>query len=122
MLLNDFFFLKDLQDTDGSVKASIGININHKIFEGHFPGQPVVPGVCMLQMMREILETVLVYKIQLRDADHLKFLAFIDPGKNSSIHIELQYTVQEDGSIRANASLLDTETVFFKFKGVFVKK
>ncbi|MEJ0079486.1 MAG: hypothetical protein WDM78_00620 [Puia sp.] len=25
------------------------------IFSGHFPGQPVLPGVCMMEMVAEVL-------------------------------------------------------------------
>ena len=59
MLAGDFFYIRSLQAEGISVVALLEINPLHKIFKGHFPGQPVVPGVCMLQMGREILEKAL---------------------------------------------------------------
>ena len=122
MLINDFFFLSDLKKESDSIQASIKINEHHKIFNGHFPGQPIVPGVCMLQMTKEILEDVLKYKIQLHTAEHLKFLAFINPKENNSINIEIQFTRSENNTIKVTSSLYNAETVFFKFKGLFAKK
>ena len=119
MLLNEFFFLSDLQNDNGTVNASIEINGQHKIFSGHFPGQPIVPGVCMLQMVSEVLENVLGLKIQLRTADYLKFLAFINPVESNMIQVELQYSETEDSCLKVNASLKNTQTTFFKCKVVF---
>lgn len=122
MLLNHFFFLSALNNENGLINATLEMNAGHKIFDGHFPGQPVVPGVCMLQMTREVLEEVLGYKVQLRSADSLKFLAFINPKEINRINIEIQYKYAEEGSISVNSKLYNPETAFFKFKGVFFKK
>jgi 3-hydroxyacyl-[acyl-carrier-protein] dehydratase len=56
ILLNDFYTLTEKIEVPGVVKAKIAINKRHRIFDGHFPGLPVVPGVCMLQIVREIME------------------------------------------------------------------
>ena len=59
MLLNDFFTIRDKVTSETEIWAELIINSNHKIFEGHFPNQPVVPGVCMMQMIKEITENVI---------------------------------------------------------------
>ena len=59
MLLNDFFTINDKVSSETEIWAELYINATHKIFEGHFPNQPVVPGVCMMQMIKEILEQVI---------------------------------------------------------------
>jgi 3-hydroxyacyl-[acyl-carrier-protein] dehydratase len=58
MLQGDFFIISKIETTEAEIKAELIINARHKIFEGHFPGQPVVPGVCMMQMVKEIIEKV----------------------------------------------------------------
>ncbi len=122
MLLNDFFYLSDVQTGDGSIKSCIELNAKHKIFDGHFPGNPIVPGVCMLQITKEVYEQVLGYNIQLHKADYLKFLSFINPIKNNRIQIEMNYELTETDAIKVTAVLCNNNTIYFKFKGEFKKK
>ena len=54
MLKDDFFIFTDLQTEGNIVKTDIELNAAHTIFKGHFPDQPILPGVCMLQMVKEV--------------------------------------------------------------------
>ena len=49
--LKGLFTLKDTPAT-GSLESEVWVEIDptHPIFEGHFPDQPVLPGVCMVQI------------------------------------------------------------------------
>ncbi|MFT3909624.1 MAG: 3-hydroxyacyl-ACP dehydratase [Ferruginibacter sp.] len=120
MLLGSFFTIADKTTTDKKVVATLDINAQHKIFEGHFPGQPVVPGVCMMQMIKEMVEAETNNKLQLRTADHLKFLAVINPVENPSIIAELSYDNNEAGNINVSGKLYKNEVTFLKFKGSFI--
>ena len=120
MLSGDFFYITSLDQDDGKINAVLEINTIHKIFEGHFPGQPVVPGVCMMQMVKEVLEAALVKSTRLVSADSLKFLAIIDPTENNSIHAEIRYAIAEDGKIKVGALLVNESVTYFKMNGVFI--
>ena len=119
MLQGDFFDLSFTPVTSRSVLATFNINPSHPIFEGHFPGQPVVPGVCMMQMLKELLEKVIEKETRLRKADYLKFLAIIDPTENPTIQAELSYSNDEAGAIIVIARLYNEKITFLKFKGQF---
>ena len=119
MLLGDFFNISKLEKTDLEIKADLVINAAHKIFEGHFPGHPVVPGVCMMQMIKEIMEQVLGKKIDLASAGEMKFLAIIDPQENNSIQATIKHHREESGNIVVAAMLFRDERIHFKFKGLF---
>ena len=99
--------------------ASIDINASHHIFGGHFPGHPVVPGVCMLQMIKEILETAVEKKTQLQKADFLKFLSVINPLENPAINVEFSYQEKEDAAVVVNGRLFKDAVTFLKFKAAF---
>jgi 3-hydroxyacyl-[acyl-carrier-protein] dehydratase len=72
-----------------TVQATLDINPAHRIFEGHFPGQPIVPGVCMMQMVKEVLETAIGKETRLVSAVSAKFLYMIDPRETSRVSMEL---------------------------------
>ena len=119
MLQNDFFNILEFKQEADSIEASLELNPSHKIFEGHFPDQPVVPGVCMMQMQKELLEKAMGRKTNLRKADHAKFLSMIDPGVNRLITAHIQF-VRNDDTINLTGSFTQGEIVFFKYRSIFV--
>lgn len=119
MLQGDFFHIHNLETAGFDIKADLVINAAHKIFEGHFPGHPVVPGVCMMQMVKEIMEQVWGRQTNLVSAAEMKFLAIIDPQENNIIQAALKYHPDENGNIAVTASLFKDERIHFKFKGLF---
>ena len=119
MLVNDFFTISKLEKDVFEIKAELVINANHKIFEGHFPGHPVVPGVCMMQMVKEIIEKVIGEKTNLVRAGEMKFLAIIDPKENNMIWATLKYNIEENGNMAVSATLFKESLIYFKFKGLF---
>jgi 3-hydroxyacyl-[acyl-carrier-protein] dehydratase len=119
MLLNDFFTIRDTESSATEIWAELVIDANHKIFEGHFPNQPVVPGVCMMQMIKEILEKILGKETNLVQAAEMKFMAVINPQENNLIQATIKYSTDESSVINIVASLYRDELVHFKFKGQF---
>jgi 3-hydroxyacyl-[acyl-carrier-protein] dehydratase len=122
MLLGDFFTIEKLQTEGNAIKTILVINPRHRIFDGHFPGLPVVPGVCMLQMIKETLEQVAQVQTRLVRADHLKFLSVIDPRQIQRVGAELHYSHGVNQEISLVASLFNEGTTFFKCKAVFTIK
>jgi 3-hydroxyacyl-[acyl-carrier-protein] dehydratase len=119
MLYGDFFDISNLETTSFDVKADLVINAGHKIFDGHFPGQPVVPGVCLMQMVKEIMEQVTGKRSDLIKAYEMKFLAIIDPRQNNIIRATLRYAMETNGNMSVIATLFKDELTHFKFKGLF---
>jgi 3-hydroxyacyl-[acyl-carrier-protein] dehydratase len=118
---NDLFGIGKIAHEDGAISATLNINPDSEILKGHFPGLPVVPGACMLQIVKEVLEDSLGNPIQLKKADQLKFMTMIDPTSTSAVQLDITYKDAEDGIIGVTAKLSNTDTVYFKFLGSFVK-
>jgi 3-hydroxyacyl-[acyl-carrier-protein] dehydratase len=121
MLQHLLFTFTDLQAKGDKLKTTIKLNAEHSIFKGHFPGQPVLPGVCMMQMVKEVTEVYIDKKIRLQKARELKFLSFIDPTEHISIQMELSVKRVND-EIKVDARLLNDTTLFFKFSGLFIQR
>ena len=120
MLSGNFFYIKTLIQTTDKIEALIEINAQHEIFIGHFPNQPVVPGVCMMQIIKEIFESALAKKTNLINADQLKFLAVLDPSKNIIVHAQIKYAIENNNQIKVAASLFNESIIYFKMNAVFV--
>ena len=121
-MLEGSFFTSDTAERTGSrLSGAITFNAAHAIFSGHFPGQPVVPGVCMLEVIRELLETAAGKKLLLRRAQQVKYLAPIDPRLTPEVQFDIDFH-EEGPGYTVNARLFRDEVQFLKFKGVMERK
>ncbi|MCF1715719.1 hypothetical protein L0U88_13860 [Flavihumibacter sp. RY-1] len=119
ILTGEFFTIHALEKGDGMVKAGLLWNAEHPIFQGHFPGQPVVPGVCMIQLVQEILEQALEKPVELVSSSQVKFLHVIDPRQFPVTDLLLQYSVTEKGTYQVSSTLMKETTNFMKMNAVF---
>src|SRR4051812_37699267 len=113
MLLGSLFKLVSIETEPGSIKAVLSIDRHNEIFDGHFPGQPVLPGVCMMQVIKELVEADVKQKLVLYQADNMKFLSVIDPTVHSEVNAHASYVKNENDFI-VNASLFSGTVTFFK--------
>jgi 3-hydroxyacyl-[acyl-carrier-protein] dehydratase len=118
---NDLFGISKIAHEDGIISATLNINPDSEILKGHFPGHPVVPGACMLQIVKEVLEDTLDCALQLEKADQLKFMLMIDPTNTLAVQLDISYKGVEDNIIGVTAKLSNPEAVYFKFLGSFIK-
>lgn len=118
MLAGNFYTVTSQSREAGQVAVTIELNAAHPIFQGHFPEQPVVPGVCMMQTITEVLESALDKKVKLKKASQMKFLNMIDPTKQPLVDVTLTYK-EEEGSWKVNATLKRDDKTFMKFQGIF---
>jgi 3-hydroxyacyl-[acyl-carrier-protein] dehydratase len=116
MLIENLYTLDTFSNEAGKAMAAITINASHKIFEGHFPGQPVLPGVCQLQIIKELLERATGKKLFLSEAGSCKFLQLVDPAKTNVLLITIDYS-GNDTAITANAVIKSGEVIFLKVNG-----
>jgi len=115
ILLNDFYTILQKETSLGVAKAKISINKNHRILEGHFPGLPVVPGVCMLQIVREIMEVTSGKELKISGADNMKFLSVINPEQNDIVDVLVNFS-EDAGKFLISATLFAGTVTFFKLK------
>src|SRR5690606_31669773 len=95
-LLHDFYAIASFSAQDQKVSASIVINKDHPVFRGHFPNRPVTPGVCMMQIIKELAEKWAASTLILKKARNVKFMAIINPTEHPNIQVTLDVE-EEDG-------------------------
>lgn len=124
MLYNSFFTIESIEDgvTEDSrqhIMARIRLQPGHPVFKGHFPENPVVPGVCQVQMIREIIEYQSGKRLSLAESDNIKFLAMIIPDQNPTLGVTMDLKVVEEGNLSVNATIHHGSSIFLKFKGKY---
>jgi 3-hydroxyacyl-[acyl-carrier-protein] dehydratase len=120
MLLQDFYKI-DTIDTvnEGKYLASITLNKDHAIFKGHFPGNPVTPGVCMMQIIKEITESILSTSLTMVSTTNVKFMALINPEVNAKLTLDLEISENEASEIKVKNTTSFEETVALKLSNTY---
>jgi len=121
MLLNKLFIIDtiDVSPDFGRVNAVITLLKDHPVFKGHFPGNPILPGVCTVQIIGELLEHALKKELMLIRASTIKYLRFINPILNPAIQYNLTILTSGAGIIKCNATISAEGKVLCSFKGEF---
>lgn len=80
MKLNgDFFEVLNQDSLEMGFQCQVRLNAEHTIYQAHFPGNPITPGVCLLQMATELLEQHYGERLELHTADAIKFRKPVTP-------------------------------------------
>ncbi|KAA5534155.1 hotdog family protein [Paenimyroides baculatum] len=121
MLIPHFYSLKEFNFTDNQLKAIIELNPEHDVFKGHFPNNPVTPGVCMLQILKELTEQATNTNLFTKECSNVKFMALINPEVNAVLTITIDINqVEENFKIKASASF--DETVALKVNALLTQQ
>jgi 3-hydroxyacyl-[acyl-carrier-protein] dehydratase len=123
MPLKDFYKLISLYSTgDKTYVAIIDVNAAHEVFKGHFPGNPVMPGVCMMQIVKEIAQQAVNTTLTLKKALNVKFMAVINPELTPQLRLDLEIIQTDDNHIKVKNTTYFNDTVALKLNCVYVKK
>lgn len=119
--ISPIYVLERLSSIDeNQLNISVLIDKNHRVFDGHFPNFPILPGVYLIQMVKDSLNTFLTDNYRMEAASSVKYLKPIEPGKNNKLRLEITLTQDEEGLLVSANTFLEDETVNFKFKGKFI--
>lgn len=108
---------------DDSAVAIKNVSINEPFFQGHFPAQPVMPGVLIIEAMAQAAGVLVVHTmgsdaegklVYFMSIDQARFRKPITPGDQVHIHVKKQHSrgnvwkfkgeARVDGSVMAEAT------------------
>lgn len=72
------------------------------VFDGHFPGRPILPGVLQLELVRLAAEWVMDCRLGVKEIVRGKFQRAVPPGEILSLRLNLE---EAGGIITARAQL-----------------
>lgn len=120
MLLQDFYTVHRLTKLEGQKYiADITLNRYHAIFKGHFPDQPVTPGVCMMQIVKELSEELLDRELFMYKSSNVKFMALINPEVNPDLRLEIDISGTEESDYKVKNVTYFEDTVALKLSCTF---
>lgn len=103
------------------------VTINEPFFQGHYPAQPIMPGVLILEAMAQLAGILLSQKLEhtgkvavLLSMDHVKFRKPVLPGDQLVLHVQNIRVKARTGHVRAWAMVLDTVVAEAEIKFMMV--
>ena len=114
MLKDSFFTIKEVVRAEADATNRVALNSSHTIFKAHFAGNPVMPGACIAQMIKELSEDFLSADFFISVVKNMKFLKVINPDENHEVSVQMTYTTQDAGKISVSTVIKDGESIFSK--------
>lgn len=119
MLIPNLYSIKKSETIDDfNFNIQIELNPKHEIFDGHFPNNPIMPGVCMIQIIKELTELFTSQKLFLSKVSNVKFMAIINPFTHSVLDLNLNI-INNGEEVKVKNSSFFESTNALKFSAVF---
>ena len=117
--LNDLFILQSIDSTGSGFKAQVLCRPGHPVYQAHFPGHPVTPGVCLLQVATEIAQRQVSKPLHLKAARNIKFLNVLIPEEGKMVRFDFARFVSTDTECQTQVIVSDETTVYTKMSLIF---
>lgn len=114
-----FLFVDRVLELDGWQRA-VGlknVSINEPYFEGHWPGQPIMPGVLQVEALAQLSGVLLLRRLQnagkvavLLGIDHIKFRRPVVPGDQLRLECDTIFLKSRSGKVRGRGFVSDELT------------
>jgi nucleoside-diphosphate kinase len=126
-----FRLVDSVQIHGGDSKSYTGlkyIGSNEPFFQGHFPGEPIMPGVLQVEAMAQTACAGVLYterdphcKVRLASIDKVKFRAEVNPGAVLRLAVKLDSKIGKVFACTAEAYVGDILVAEAEFKGVLIR-
>ena len=121
-LKNDFYHIVERQNTDSGVNFIVRFNADHFIYAAHFPGNPITPGVCITQMVKELTEELTQFPLFLKIVKNIKFTQVINPLQHPKVSFALTTPQEDENGYKVSATVKNDSEIFAKLSLLFTRK
>lgn len=95
------------------------LNAAHPIYQLHFPGSPVTPGVCLVKLLGELLQRKLDRRLELKRIVNLKFVQPLSPLETSLLIVDFTSVAATEEGLHAKGTITANDQVATKFSLVY---
>lgn len=112
VLKNDLYNIIGRSEADGTVSFKVGFNPSCFIYKAHFPGNPITPGVCIVQTAKELLEEMTGRQLEIAEAKDVKFLNILSPSANDAVDFVFSDVTDDSSSVKAKVEVRTGDEMF----------
>ncbi len=111
VLRDNLYTVLGIERRKGETLFHLELNPENEIYKAHFPGNPITPGACIIQISKELAETVIGSSSHISILKNVKFMNVISPIESRRIDISISLTVTSEGY--AIKSIISYESVIY---------
>ncbi len=121
-LLDSLYTIISDNATESVHSYALRLNPEHFIYKAHFPGEPITPGVCIMQIALELTELASGCSLALSTVKNIKFLRIISPLQTEEICFNIGKLNVEEDIVRVQVTVTRDEDVYAKLSLICSKK
>lgn len=105
MLIKDYYTIEEETATEEGRLFRVRLNPDCTVYQGHFPEEPVSPGVCNIQMLKELAEQTAGEQLFLHNLQLCRLTTLIAPQTHPTMEAAISLSSQgESYKLRASLS------------------
>lgn len=122
--LNSLYSIVSKNVTDSSIRYDILLDASHFIYQAHFPEEPITPGVCIIQIAKELMENHLHQMLSIKTLKNVKFLNVISPVEIPQVTFEFEKIKIDNHTktIKMQSQILSEEVLLAKLSIICKQK
>lgn len=122
--LNSLYSIVSKNVTDSSIRYDILLDASHFIYQAHFPEEPITPGVCIIQIAKELMENHLHQMLSIKTLKNVKFLNVISPVEIPQVTFEFEKIIIDNHTktIKMQSQILSEEVLLAKLSIICKQK
>jgi len=117
MLINDFYSILSQRQEEDTTVFEVALREDCQVYKGHFPDEPVSPGVCNIEMVKECAEQIVGKKLMINYIHQCRMTRLITPKDCPTLDVRVK--IEEDELV---ASINKGEDVYLTIKGTVQEK
>ncbi len=121
MLLGNYYRVDSIRKEDGESIFDISLVPECPVYDGHFPGDPVSPGVCNIQMIKECAESIVGMHLMLEELVQCRLTSVVSPMTCPRISVYISLSEGSDAGFILKASLRNGNVSCMTLKAVAVQ-
>lgn len=122
MLLENKFYKVLSKETDGlSGRFTVAILPDCNVYDGHFPGDPVCPGVCNIETIKECAMLLTGEELRINSIKQCRLTAIATPTVCPEVDITITATPSANGMYTILATIKDDNQTYMDYKGTMEK-
>lgn len=91
--------------SDDGQRTVLRLNAAHPVYQLHFPGQPITPGVCLVQMLGELMERKTGLTLELKRIVNLKFVHILSPEESTMLAVAFDSVATTGEAVHAKGTI-----------------